>query len=228
MNLSLPINEFKFYISSQLNHFFPDGNVVKSSDLGSSFDFTIERLEFCFDKTILDKYKKNNSTYFNHLYSDQYLMFLWFLSNSVWKLTSNIELSNKIFYLNKCLHSFDCMYNTELPDIFIISHGVGTILGKAKYNNFFVAMQGCTVGTDGNFDYPVFGKGVSLTSNSSVIGKCTIGDKVTISSRVSLYKQNIPSSSLVYNNISTGLLTIKNSESHFINKVFDLNNLSKY
>jgi serine O-acetyltransferase len=120
------------------------------------------------------------------------------------------------------------MFNTELPDIFFISHGLGTILGKAHYKNFFVAMQGCTVGTDGNFDYPVFGKGVSLTSNSSVIGSCNIGDIVTISSRVSLYKNNIPSSSLVYNNISTGLLTIKNSQNHFINKVFDMNNITKY
>lgn len=220
MLLSLSKIEIKEYVSAQLNNFYPDKNKVKSIDFDSVFDLTIDRMDYCFSKMNYERFKNNNQTIFNHLYSDQYLIFLWFLSNTIFSNCNNDNLATKIYYLNKTLHAFDCHYDTQLPDIFYISHGIGTMLGKAKYSNYFVAMQGCTVGAS-NGVYPVFGEGVALTANSSVIGNCLIGDRVTISANTSVFNKNISSNSLVYNNSENGSLIIRDADFHFVDKVFE-------
>jgi serine O-acetyltransferase len=220
MQLSLNVSNLANYLSKQLNNFFPDNKIVSPNCLLSTTELAIERLDYCFLRVSYHKYRQNNESIFNHLYSDQYLMFLWFLSNTVWNETGNDLLASKIYYLNKTLHSFDCMYDTELPDIFFISHGIGTMLGKAKYSNYFIAMQGCTVGAK-NGVYPVFGEGVAITANSSVIGNCLIGDRVTISANTSVFNKNIPSNSLVYNSSETGSLVIRDADFHFVDKVFE-------
>jgi serine O-acetyltransferase len=221
MQLSISESDLAKYVSRQLNNIFPDNTEILPNSFGSSIQLTIERLDYCFKRVNYNKYRIENESIFNHLYSDQYLMFLWFLSNTVWRETCNEILATKIYYLNKTLHSFDCMYDTELPDIFFISHGLGTVLGKAKYQNFFIAMQGCTIGAI-NGDYPVLGKGVSLTANSSIIGNCKIGNNVTISSSTSVFKTNIEDGTIVYRDSVTGKLCKKQTENHFINKVFDM------
>ncbi len=222
MQLSISINNLKHYISKQLNNFFPDNDIVKPSDFDRYIEFAIEKIEYCFARVKFARYRENNQTIFNHLYSDHYVVFIWFLSNSIWKNTSNKVLASKLYYLNKALHGFDCLYDTELPDIFLVFHGMGTMLGKAKYSDFFIAMQGCTVGTNDNIHYPVFGKGVALTAHTSVIGKCNIGEIVTISANTSIFKRDIPKKSLVYRNSENGMLIIKESDYHFIHKIYDM------
>jgi serine O-acetyltransferase len=220
MILSLTVSEIKEYVSTQLNNFFPDKNYVKPMDFNGILDLTLDKLDYCFNKMIIDRYKKEQ-TIFNHLYSDQYLIFLWFLSNSVWSIKNNDNLANKIYYLNKSLHAFDCLYDTKLPDIFYVAHGIGTMLGKAKYSNYFVVFQGCTVGA-WNGIYPSFGEGVALAANTSVIGNCKIDNRVTISSNTSIFNKNIPSNSIVYNNPESGQLFIRDTDFHFVDKVFKM------
>ena len=113
------------------------------------------------------------------------------------------------------------MYDTELPDIFYISHGIGTMLGKAIYGNFFIAMHGCTVGTY-NGKSPVIGKGVTLTAHSSIIGNCNIGNNVSISNYTSVFERDIPENTLVYTDSNTGQITLKPSRSTFAKQVFDV------
>ena len=131
MKLSLTSDELKDYTSRQLNHFFPDKHVVKSSDLNAYADTALDRLNFCFSHVSFSRYNTNGQTIFNHLYTDQYLVYLWFLANTAWKQNGSEHIYSKIYYLNKALHSFDCMYNTALPNIFLVLHGAGTMLGKA-------------------------------------------------------------------------------------------------
>ena len=221
MILSLEKNEFLRYTSSQLNNFYPDKRPISPADLESVVDITFDRLNFCFKHVSFGRYFKNNQTIFNHLYADHYLMYLWFLSNTVWKETADESLSSKLYYLNKSLHGFDCMYDTKLPNIFLIFHGVGSMLGKAIYGDFFVALQGCTVGSHKG-EYPVLGKGVSLTANSSIIGKCTIGERSTISSRTQLFNSNLPDDSVAYIDSNTGKLEVKRSKSVYAQQFFNV------
>jgi serine O-acetyltransferase len=60
-----------------------------------------------------------------------------------------------------------------------------------------------------------------MTANSSVIGNCLIGDRVTISANTSVFNKNIPSNSLVYNSSETGSLVIRDADFHFVDKVFE-------
>jgi serine O-acetyltransferase len=71
------------------------------------------------------------------------------------------------------------MYDTKLPEIFLVIHGVGTVLGKAQYSNYFVVYQGCTIGSN-HGKYPVLGRGLGLGANAAIIGACRVGDDVSI------------------------------------------------
>jgi serine O-acetyltransferase len=213
MNISLTSEELQAYTSNQLNNFFPDKNVVKLKDYANIADIALDRLNFCFNKIKFNRYNKDGETIFNHLYTDQYLVYLWFLSNTIFKETGNDEVASKLYYLNKALHGFDCMYDTALPEIFMVIHGSGTMLGKASYSNYFLALQGCTIGSQMG-KYPVMGEGVALTAHSSIIGDCTIGNKVSISAYTNIYQTNIPDNHIVFRNKS-GEIVIKESDKSY-------------
>lgn len=197
MKLSLSKNDLKAYIAAQLNNIFPEKRRVILNDV-SWFDIAVDRLDNCFKKVAFDRYNSGNQTFLNHLYSDHYLMFLWFLANTCWSESNDDRLASKFYYLNKALHAFDCMYDTALPDVFLVFHGTGTMLGKASYSDYFVALQGCTVGSHKG-KYPVLGKGVSLTAHSSIVGDCSIGDRVSVSVHTTVFQRNVNSDTLLYN-----------------------------
>ena len=83
-----------------------------------------------------------------------------------------------------------------MPDIFMLVHPVGTVLGNANYENYFVAYQNCTVGaiTD---SYPVFETGTILYSGCTVLGSCRFGENVILGANSMLINTDIPSNSLV-------------------------------
>lgn len=218
MKTSLNLTQLSHYASTQLNHFFPDDNQVNSAYIQSQVNTAIEKLEFCFECSSNARYN-SNEPFFNHLYSDHYLLFLWHLSNCIYKKGDRLDIANKLYYLNKTLHAFDCLYNTNLPDIFLILHGAGTMLGKAEYQDYFVCYQGCTVGASGG-EYPKIGRGVILTSHSSVIGKCSIGNNSIISSNTAIFNLDIPASSMVYFDQKRSSLNVKKSSKAEIDKYF--------
>ena len=223
---SLTNDELCDYISAQLNNIFPDPNVISFREESHLIQSALKRVEFCFKHVTLRHYFNGTDVIFNHLFSDHYVMFLWYLSNTVYREKGKCDLANKIYYLNKCLHGLDCMYDTQMPDIFLVFHSSGTMLGKAEYADFFIALQGCTVGSQkGN--YPQFGKGVSLTANSSVIGKCTIGNRCTISTRTTIFQRDLTDDSTAFVDFDTGQLQIKPSRLCYAQTFFnaDLNNL---
>lgn len=225
MNLSISRAEICAYVAKQLNVFFPDKYIVKD-EISKTIDITLDRLNFCFSHALSNRYNGTNGPIFNHLHADQYLMFLWYISNTVYKELSNTNISSKLYYLNKSLHGVDCMYDTKMPNIFLIFHGVGTMLGKAEYNDFFVALQGCTVGSHRG-QYPVFGKGVALAANSSVIGDCKLGDRSTVATRTTLFKKQIKNDNTAFMNFETGRLEIKPSKNCYAQQFFntDLNKI---
>ena len=226
MFLSLEKKELIEYTSSQLNIFFPDKNLVSLSKTPALIDLAIDRLDYCFKHVAFERYNKQGVTQFNHLYADHYLMYIWFLGNSFWKEKNDISIASKLYYLNKILHGLDCMYDTLMPNIFLLFHSTGTMLGKASYSDFFIGLQGCTVGSQkGN--YPVFGKGVSLTANSSVIGQCNIGNRCTISTRTTIFQKDITDDNTAFVDFETGQLLVKPSKQCYAQQFFntDLKNI---
>lgn len=219
MHSSLSITELSDYTSKQLNFFYPDKEVVCSSVLVPYVDLALQKIENCFRRVNLKHYFDGTSVCFNHLYTDHYVMYLWYLSNIVYSNNSNKTLCDKIYYLNKSLHAFDCMYDTKLPDIFLLFHCSGTMLGKATYSNYFVALQGCTVGMNKGF-YPIMDKGVALTAHSSLIGNCNIGKCVSISSYTNLIDKNIESNQVVFKD-ENGNIKIKPSKKSYAQSFFN-------
>ncbi|MGB7419206.1 MAG: hypothetical protein WA918_08510 [Erythrobacter sp.] len=171
MHLSLPPERLRAYVTAQIEHQFPDGGPL---DFGPSFDRALERLEFCFAH-IMNKYFFDGSqSVFSHLHADQYAMWLYILSNQLHRDGGNPDLCAKLFLLNKALHGCDLFHEVALPDIFLLVHPLGTVLGRGDYANFFVAYQRCGVGS--NHDtFPSFGEHVTLRPGSSVLGAARIG-----------------------------------------------------
>lgn len=219
---SLTTDELCFYLTAQLNNIFPDKNSENFFNDKDIVEEAITRLEFCFRHVSLTHYFNGEEAIFDHLFSDHYVIFLWYLSNSIFKHKGQCSLANKIYYLNKTLHGLDCMYDTKMPDIFLLFHSSGTVLGKASYADYFIALQGCTVGSQKG-EYPIFGKGVSLTANSSVIGKCIIGNRCTISTRTIIFQKDLVNDSFAYINYETGLLQIKPSKICYAQQFFNVN-----
>lgn len=218
MITSLNKSDLREYISRQLNYFYPDNDIIDLKNYERAITLALDRLEYCYKPCTLKHYNNGENTFFNHLYSDHYVMYLWFLANTIWKESSDKTTCNKLYYLNKSLNGLDCMYDTNLPDIFLIFHGVGTMLGKASYSDYFVVLQGCTVGMS-NGKYPSIGKGVSLTAHSSLIGNCKVGDNVTISSYTNIIDKDIPAGTVAFRN-DNGAMEIKKSNNTYAKNFF--------
>ena len=204
MQISLPYNEFQTYVSKQMDNIFPDGQMLHGPEWRRLLDLTIDRTAYCFKHVKLKAYASNGVPYLNHLHSDQYAVFLWYLSNTVWMETQNNIISNKLFYMNKMLHGFSAMYDTQLPEIFLLLHTVGTVLGRATYGNYFVASQNCTVGAHHN-KYPTIGVGVGMLPGSSVIGESSVGDYCSIGINATVYQKDIDQETVVYKDVDGSL-----------------------
>jgi serine O-acetyltransferase len=207
MQTSICQDKLVDYVQAQLNAFFPDGYSVNRDVLVRGSSDALLRLEQCFLKVRVKKYFDGGHALFDHLYSDQYLMFLWFLSNSLWRKGVDQNTLNKVYLLNKCLHGFDCAYDTALPNVFIVIHGVGTVLGKAQYLDYFTVYQGCTVGqTQGR--YPRLGRGVGLGAGASIIGDCLMGDFASIGAGCTLVNFHVENNSSIFRD-PTGALVVR-------------------
>lgn len=154
------------------------------------------RVERCFKQTPNKYYSKDGEIYFNPYHSGQYCIFLYFLSNEVWK-KGNSLLADKIYFLNKMLNACDMFYEVELPDFFMLDHPVGSVMGRAKYSNGLSFAQNCSVGNN-NGIYPVLGSHVRMCANSSILGNCHIGDNVTIGAYACVKDQDVPANSIVF------------------------------
>ena len=225
MRTTLTSTELATYTSRQLNYLFPDNHAVQLGDYPGVVDVALDRINYCFRHSAVKHYFADGEASFKHTFSDQYAVFLWFLANTLWKENGPVAVLDKLFYLNKALHAFECMYDTALPDIFFLSHTVGTVLGKATYANYLVVSQGCTVGVH-HGHYPVFDQGVALAANVSVIGKCQLGKRVSVGSDTSIFQRDLPDDTTAYTN-AQGQLTIVQATEPYAQKFFnvDLKNL---
>jgi serine O-acetyltransferase len=194
MRTSLLPSELAKYLRRQLENFFPDAAVM--APLDAVVARALERCERCFRPIRLAAYSSEGEARFNHLHSDQYAAFLYIASNVAWSEHGDTPLASKLFALNKALNGIVCMYDTILPEAFLLIHSVGIVLGKATYGNHFVACQNTLVGSDRD-KAPVLGDGVVMYGGASIIGDCRIGDRVTLSASTTLLHAEVPGGSIV-------------------------------
>jgi len=185
------------YVARQLNHFFPDDSGISGKTFAPDMEQTLTRLQACFAGIKRPKYQDANGPFFNYLHPDHYAVFLYLLANTIHRSDASSNLAFRVYYLNKALHALDVFHNAELPEVFMFMHPIGTVLGHAKYGNYFCAYQNCTVGSDEPGNTPVFGDCVVMYAGSTVIGKSKIGENVVLGAKAFVIDRDIPNDSIV-------------------------------
>jgi serine O-acetyltransferase len=194
---SLDKQVLALYLRNQLNSFFPDQNIVEVENILRYMDDAIFRVGNCFKHIQKPYYNYAGSLTFNHLHSDHYAAFLYLFANTVWKIDRNEVLAAKVFLLNKALNGIDAFYGIDLPEVFLFIHPVGTVLGRAKYSNYFAVYQNCSVGASEDLIYPTFNGETIMYSKSSVIGNCNIGSNTIFAANSFLINNDVKNSKII-------------------------------
>jgi len=194
-------------IKVQLNLFKVTNSEM--NQIGNILSEVKERAAFSFSHSRNKYYRKNGEVYFNPFHAAQYTIFLYFLSNTMFRDNKeNRVVCDKIYYLNRMLNGCDLFYEVNLPDIFFLEHPLGSVIGRGQFDNYFSFSQGCTVGNNKGI-FPVFDEKVKMMSNSKVLGACSIGSNVIIAANTYIKDTNIPNNTIVFG-ISPDLILKKN------------------
>ena len=183
------------YANSMLDHAFPDGLARTQVDL-QSVQHAYARLEYCFLRINRKYYVVADHLHFDHLNGDHMASFLWFLGNTLWTEREDVDLATRLSYLNKTMHGLDLFHSVKLPDIFLLVHPVGTVIGGASFEDYLVVYQQVTIGAT-DLGFPTLGSGTVMYAGSAVIGACTVGDDVVFAAHAMLIDQDVPAGSLV-------------------------------
>ena len=209
MILSLSRDELFSYVTKQAEMYFPDKRATEGDK--RAFNLALERVEYCFGHIKTRGYHDKREPFFYHLHMDQYSTFLYYYANSIWKLDGNKTFADKLVLLNRALSGMWCSYKNNLPNVFLLMHPVGTVLGNAFYSDYLVVLQNVTVNTmldsGGNLSLHV-GKGTFLGAGSSVIGNSNIGDWCTLGVGAILRNRSLPSGYLACKD-DDGVLQVK-------------------
>jgi serine O-acetyltransferase len=158
---------------------------------------SLNRSIHCFSFSKNKYYRNREHVSFNIFHSGQWCIFIYFLSNTIFRKSMNRLLCDKIYYLNRMLNGVDLFYEVNLPSIFFLDHPLGSVIGRAEFGDFFSFSQGCTVGNNKGI-FPIIGKNVKMLSNSKIIGNCNIGDNVLIAANAYVKDIDIPEKSIVF------------------------------
>jgi serine O-acetyltransferase len=210
MKLSLSVERLCALAQAQIENFFPDGEELMSSDFTRAATGAMDRLEHCFSYIDNRYFFDGKQAIFNHLHGDQYAMWLYFLGNELYRRRGPETVCSKLFLLNKALHGCDIYYEVALPEIFLLVHPLGTVLGRGNYSNYFVSYQRCGVGSNHDV-FPSFGEYVTMRPGSAVLGSSKIGNNCQIATESLVIDRDIPDNSLYIGNPKTA--TIK-EQSH--------------
>jgi serine O-acetyltransferase len=199
VRMTLTHGQLASYVTRQVNRLFDDGQPVIEDDVLALLPQALGRLEHCFAHINNKYFFDGSSAVFNHLHGDQYAMFLYLLCNSAYKSGASNGLPAKLFLLNKTLHGIDAFYEVELPSIFLFVHPLGTVLGRARYADYFLTYQRCGVGSN-NDVYPKLGPYTTLRPGASVLGSCSLGQNNTIAADSLLLDRNLQDSNVYIGN----------------------------
>ena len=197
MKITLKKETLLKYTLDQIEKSFPDGKKYDKINILKSFEKSIKRIEFCFSKINNKYFYKDNEVYFNHLNGDQYSMYLYFFSNTLFKDKFDTTLCEKIFLLNKKLFGIDVFYEINLPNIFLFVHPLGTVIGRGKFDDYLIIYQGCGIGANHNV-YPTLGKYVTLHPNVSILGNCNIEENCEFAANSLIIDKDLESNTIYF------------------------------
>lgn len=190
------------FVAAQLAGLFPC--VEKRADveaLNEIASATLERL-----RPILAAVRAFEPNVFDHFNSLQYATFLYLLASEASRRNPDSALADRLFCLNRALNSIDLFYAVQLPEVFFISHGLGTVLGNVSYGNRLVVFQGVTIGRVGN-RRPVIGDNVVIYPGATISGSSVIGSDCVVGAGVVLHNQIVPPASIV--SLRAGVLELR-------------------
>ena len=182
------------YLSHQLNNLILTDDATARSDLliiQDNIESSLQRL----NPILLSV--KNFSDNFDYLHSLQYSTFLYILANQIFLQQGSSEICDKLFFLNKTLNNIDLHYQVKMPEIFFISHGIGSVIGNAKFGNNFIFFQNITVGRVDDLS-PQIGSEVIMYPGSVITGNSIIGNNVVVSANTVIHNYDIPNNSIVF------------------------------
>lgn len=184
-------------VCKQIENFWP---IRLSNEIETVLPEVLERMKNCFERSQNKYIHKENDIIFNVDHAVSYAIFLYLLSNELYKVGKE-EAASYIYYLNKIMHSVDWFYAIELPTVFMAEHPLGSVLGRAVYKDYFMVYQGCTVGgnrRNGQLYYPEIGHHVITFANSTLLGNSHVGNYVVISSGTYIKDTDIPDNCIVF------------------------------
>jgi serine O-acetyltransferase len=141
---------------------------------------------------------------FNVLQSSQHTIFLYYLSNTMFRRSGETAAATRLFLMNKAFNGIDLFYEIAMPEVFYIGHSLGIVLAKATYGNYLVLYQNSTVGRH-KTDIPVIGDRVVLYPNTAVIGRSVIGNDSVLSQGVSAVNKTVPEGVIAFRSSGTDL-----------------------
>lgn len=211
MIFSIKKEDLLDYTINQVQNLFPDRETYNKDQIFPHFNRSLKRMEYCFSKIDNKYFSDGENPIFNHLNGDQYSMYLYFLSNTLYNEGFKKTFLEKLFLLNKSLHGIDIFYEIELPDIFLFVHPLGTVLGRATYSNYLIVYQRCNVGANKNI-YPTIGEHTTLHPGASVLGDCNIGNNCKIGANALILDKNLKDNSLYVGNPKDHHIIIRNEK----------------
>ena len=196
---SLSLDALCRLLARQCDNMFPDDDPLSEAELLSSAGRAMERLEHSFSKVDNRYFFDGTQVHFNHLHGDQYAMWLYLMSNQLFRDGAPSAWCSKIFLLNKALHGCDIYHEVELPSVFLLVHPLGTVLGRGRYHDHLLVYQRCGIGSNHDV-YPELGVHVTLRPGSAVLGNCRVGDNVCIAAESLVIDRDIPSDTVYFGN----------------------------
>lgn len=226
MIASLNAQELRDYIIRQCDMFFPDKlDIYRTPDIDEAFNIALERTEECFRHITLRGYAQDGEAVFSHVHSDQYSQFLYYFSNSLWHLSENKAVCDRIMFLNRALSGAFVSYKCELPAHFLFGHPVGSVIGNASYGDFLVVFQNVTINTgqDGiSLQSPVIGEGLFCGAGAKIIGTEPIGRHVSLGVNACVYNKAVPDNHVVVNCDGKNEIRLRSGEACFAQRYFDI------
>ena len=191
---------------------FPEMSTSERALVDSHLDEALKRTLRCINEVVLWTPGK-----FDVTHSTQYCIFIYYLSNTIWRREGNREICTRLFLLNKTLNAVDIFYEIEMPEIFFIGHSAGIVLAKASYSNFLVLYQNSTVGKN-HGQAPVIEEGAILYPNTAVIGDSLVRRGSVISQGVGVINSSTEANKIAFSGAG-GNLIFKTSK-HCIQRDF--------
>ncbi|MDB5425014.1 MAG: hypothetical protein JWQ29_2430 [Phenylobacterium sp.] len=181
------------YTVAQCAHVVPDGREAAfGSAVDAHLDEALERLGRCINACA--PWRPDE---FNVLQSSQHCIYLYYLSNTIWKRSGETAAPTRLFLMNKAFNGIDLFYEIAMPEAFYIGHSVGIVLAKATYGNHLVLYQGATVGRHKQ-DVPQLGERVILYPHSAVVGRAVVEDGAVLSQGTRAINQRVPAGQMAF------------------------------